>query len=563
MPRRRKHKSGRDRRRVKGRHKVSSSSSSSEVPRTRRRSKDSDDERPKRSKVDTDSVERKKVSDVEKHLRSRKDDVDRGRLGKETHQDDKKSDRNLGERTKNNKVDCADDGDEGEDDDGSDETDVSVQSDAGAPAPEVSYALTKGGYAPAAAPKNKPAKPTVFESTLGAVALPGGTGGATSASNNAGLDVVDSYEVFRVPGSVFLRMETKRGLVGWGEPHLEGWDDAVIAAVRTMMPSVVGQQALGAQGIWNTLNAKIRHIRGPVLMSALAGIDQALWDIKGKALELPVHQLLGGAVRERLKVSHYCCDNDEASEAAVVQARHAVERGYLQLTLRIRSPTTAQPDQAVQRVVDRVGAVRTAVGSSVALCVDFQGEVPETTSRALMKALEQHGPVCYEEPLPIDEHEVLSSVASSTCIPVSAGRWACSLLKFQELLQRRSVGLLQPDARVGGLSQMLTIARLAGNRGVGFAPRCPSGPMSLAACLQVDACAESFAFQETIMGASREEAGASGAANSDPPAELFDYVTNMEDLAIDADGCVPLLWRPGLGIVIDEGRVREAAKNFS
>merc|ERR1712136_566812 len=86
---------------------------------------------------------------------------------------------------------------------------------------------------------------------------------------------------------------------------------------------------------------------------------------------------------------------------------------------------------------------------------------------------------------------------------------------------------------------------------------------ALAACLQVDACAESFAFQETIMGASREEAGASGAANSDPPAELFDYVTNMEDLAIDADGCVPLLWRPGLGIVIDEGRVREAAKNFS
>lgn len=295
-------------------------------------------------------------------------------------------------------------------------------------------------------------------------------------------------------------------------------------------------------------------------MSALAGIDQALWDIKGKALELPVHQLLGGAVRERLKVSHYCSDNDDSSEAAVVQAGHAVERGYLQLTMRIRSPANAQPE-AVQRVVDRVGAVRTAVSSSVALCVDFQEDVPAATFRTLLKALEQHDLACYQQPLPMDEHEVLASIASST-IPVSAGRWACSLLEYQELLQRRSVGFLQADARVGGLSQMLTIARLAANRGVRFAPRCLSGPISLAASLQVGACAESFAFQETIMGA-REESGVRGVTNSGSPAELFDYVTNMEDLAIDADGCVPLLLRPGLGVVIDEGRVREEAKNFS
>lgn len=370
-------------------------------------------------------------------------------------------------------------------------------------------------------------------------------------------DTVASYELFKVaPRWVFLRLETRRGLVGWGEPNLEGWSDTVMAAVGEMMASVIGEDAARISYIGTKLTKQKFYTGGPVLASALAGIDQALWDIKGKTLGVPVHELLGGAVRTKLKVYCWCGGDDNSpAEAAAEAVRVLKTTNYKQLKMNA-CPRMGYVDESggVAAAVRRMAAVREAVGDDVEVGLDFHGRVKGPACKRLMAALAPYRPLFYEEVLGPEQNAHLPQMAAASCgVPLATGERMYTVAAFRDLLASRCVDILQPDcSHAGGISSLLTISRMAESYDVALAPHCPLGPIALAACLQVDAASPNFAFQETSLGIHYNSEGGR-------PVELLDYVRNKEVFEVDADGRVALPSGPGLGIEIDEEKVRAMA----
>lgn len=371
--------------------------------------------------------------------------------------------------------------------------------------------------------------------------------------NGAEPDTVASYELFKVtPRWVFLRVETTKRIVGWGEPNLEGWSDTVMTAVKEIMESVIGEDASRIQYIWQKIFRQKFYAGGPVLMSALAGVDQALWDIKGKTLGVPVHQLLGGAVRDRLRVYRWCGGDDNTPEEAATEAKRVIQQtNYKQLKMNA-CPRMGYIDteQAVKAATLRMKAVREAVGDSVGVGLDFHGRVKVPMCKPLMAALAPYKPLFYEEVISAEQNDSLPMMAAATTVPLATGERMFTMAHFRDLLQKRSIDIIQPDcSHCGGISNLLSIARLAESYDVSLAPHCPLGPIALASCMQVDACCINFVFQETSMGIHY---------NAEGTTDLLDYVINKEDFDVDSEGHMALLPKPGLGVVMDEAKVRAA-----
>ena len=318
------------------------------------------------------------------------------------------------------------------------------------------------------------------------------------------VDRIAGFELFKVaPRWLLLRMETEKGYVGWGEPNLEGWSDTVAAAVKEIMPSVIGQDPSRIQYIWQKVYRQKFYSNGPIILSALSGIDQALWDIKGKTLQAPIHDLLGGAVREKMLVYRWCGGDDNCPEDAAAEAKAAIDgTNYRCLKMNatprmgyIDSPMGDQ-QSVVQASVERMASVREAVGPDIGIGLDFHGRVKVPLAKQIMAALQPYKPMFFEEPVSAAHTDALPQLAASTTIPLATGERMYTIDQFRDLLNTRGVAIIQPDcSHVGGISSLLTMARMAEAYDVALAPHCPLGPVSLAACLQVDACAINFAFQ--------------------------------------------------------------------
>eukprot|EP01059_Diplonema_ambulator_P026659 TRINITY_DN4404_c0_g1_i1.p1 TRINITY_DN4404_c0_g1~~TRINITY_DN4404_c0_g1_i1.p1 ORF type:complete len:390 (+),score=105.28 TRINITY_DN4404_c0_g1_i1:512-1681(+) len=367
-------------------------------------------------------------------------------------------------------------------------------------------------------------------------------------------DTVVSYELFKIaPRWLLLRVETERGVIGWGEPNLEGFSDTVKACVDELMKSVVGEDAARIQYILQKLQRQKFYSGGPVLMSAIAGIDQALWDIKGKTLSVPVYSLLGGHVRTRMLMYRWCGGDDNTPEEAAAEAADVLKTTNFKQLKMNATPRMSYIDShaAVQAAVRRMKAVREAVGPDIGIGLDFHGRVKLPMAKTLMKALEPYHPLFYEEPVVKGQNKSLKDLAHATHIPLATGERMHTVEEFRDLLEDRSVNILQPDvSHVGGISNLLTISRMAEAYEVSLAPHCPLGPIALASCLAVDAVSLNFAFQESSIGIHYNKEGGQ---------DLLDYVKNKSDFDI-TDGYMNLLGKPGLGVEIDEERVREAAK---
>jgi galactonate dehydratase len=359
---------------------------------------------------------------------------------------------------------------------------------------------------------------------------------------------ITQFELFVVPPRwLFLKISTDEGISGWGEPIVEGSAQTVEAAVREMADCVIGRDPDAIEDIWQTLYRTRFYRGGPVFMSAIAGIDQALWDIKGKRYGLPVYQLLGGPVRDKLRVYSWI-GGDRPSDVANA-ARRRVETGFRALKMNASEEMHyIETFDKVEAIIERVAAVREAVGSGVGIAVDFHGRLHKAMAKVVAKELEPFHLLFIEEPVLPENNEALREIANHTSTPIATGERMFSRWDFKKLLQDGYVDIIQPDlSHAGGISETRRIAAMAEAYDVAVAPHCPLGPIALASCIQLDINTPNVFIQEQSLEIHY---------NTDN--DLLDYLENP-DVFTYSDGYVGLPTLPGLGITINEAAVREAA----
>ncbi len=351
------------------------------------------------------------------------------------------------------------------------------------------------------------------------------------------------------PRWMFLKVETDEGITGWGEPVLEGHSRTVEAAVREFGETLVGCDPTRINDLWQTMYRSRFYRGGAILMSAIAGIDQALWDIKGKALGVPVHELLGGRVRDQMKV--YSWVGGDRPADIVEDMRRLMEGGFDTFKLNATEEMLLlDTPRAVDAVVRRIGEVHQALGSQISFGLDFHGRVGAPMAKVLLRELAPFRPLFVEEPVLAEQFEHYPALAAGTAIPLAAGERMYSRFEFKHVLAAGGLSIVQPDlSHAGGITECHKIAAMAEAYDVGFAPHCPLGPVALAACLQVDFVAHNAVLQEQSMG-----------IHYNRDAELLDYVINKEDFRVDG-GYMHVLTRPGLGVEVDEERVLHASRN--
>ena len=355
---------------------------------------------------------------------------------------------------------------------------------------------------------------------------------------------------YRVPPRwMLLKIETDEGVVGWGEPVIEGRARTVEAAVHEMSPFLVGQDPARINDLWQTMYRAGFYRGGAILMSAIAGIDQALWDIKGKVLGKPVFELLGGLVRDRMKT--YSWVGGDRPSDIIADIRRLREGGFDTFKMNgTEELGIIDSAKAVDAAVARIAEIREAFGNDIEFGLDFHGRVAAPMAKVLLRALEPYRPLFVEEPVLAEQAEYYPRLAQMTSIPLAAGERMYSRFEFKRVLQEGGISILQPDlSHAGGITECVKIAAMAEAYDVALAPHCPLGPVALAACLQVDFVSHNAVLQEQSMGIHYNKGG-----------ELLDYVINKEDFKIENGYMLPLP-KPGLGVEVDEERVIEASKN--
>ena len=350
------------------------------------------------------------------------------------------------------------------------------------------------------------------------------------------------------PRWLFLRIDTDAGISGWGEPVLEGRAHTVAAAVDELSDYLIGKDPRHIEDHWNVMYRGGFYRGGPILMSAIAGIDQALWDIKGKDLGKPVHELLGGPVRERIRVYSWIGGDRPGDTARAAQ--EAVARGFTAVKMNATEELQYVDSHAkVERVLANVQAIRDAVGPDIGIGLDFHGRVHKPMAKVLMRELAPFKLMFIEEPVLSDYLECIPELAAISPAPIALGERLYSRYDFKRVLQTGGVDILQPDpSHAGGITETRKIAAMAEAYDVALALHCPLGPIALAANLQLDAVCHNAFIQEQSLGIHYN------AGN-----DLLDYVTDRNVFAY-ADGYVGMPQGPGLGIEVNEAYVAERAK---
>jgi len=355
---------------------------------------------------------------------------------------------------------------------------------------------------------------------------------------------ISRIETFHVPPRwLFVRIEAADGSFGWGEASLEGHAEAVDGAFEAFRDRFIGADPRRIEDVWQVAYRGGFYRGGPVLMSALAGLDQALWDWKGKHYGLPAWEMLGGKVRERIRAYAWIGGDrpDDVTEAA--KARRA--QGFTAVKMNATADIDYLTAPKFDEVADRVRAAQ-AEGMDVGL--DFHGRVHRPMAKQLAKLLEPLGLLFVEEPILSENPEALLQLANLVTTPIAVGERLYSRWDFKPFLASGAVDIIQPDlSHAGGLTECRKIAAMAECYDVAVAPHCPLGPLALGACLQLAACSPNVIIQEMSLGIHYNNEGH----------DLLNFCTNP-DVLTPVDGHLPIPEGPGLGIEIDEAAVRAA-----
>ncbi len=360
---------------------------------------------------------------------------------------------------------------------------------------------------------------------------------------------IEKIELFKVPPRwLFIKITTKCGIVGWGEPVLEGKANTVAACVKELEQYLIGRTANNIEDIWQVLYRGGFYRGGPILMSAISGIDQALWDVKGKFLNVPVYELLGGAVRQKMKM--YCWIGGDNPDVVLKQAYEKVNQGYRAVKMNATGGMEwVSSIKDIKKVANNIKLLREEFGYDLDIGLDFHGRVHKPMVKKLIDEFAPYEPMFIEEPILSENNDALKHIYSYTNIPIATGERMFSRWDFKGILHQGVVDIIQPDlSHAGGISEVKRIATMAEAYDIAIAPHCPLGPLSLASALHLDFSSANAIIQESSLG-----------IHYNKGYDLLDYVLNPEIFTIK-DGYIDLFTKPGLGVEINEEKLKEAQK---
>ncbi|MBF0892607.1 galactonate dehydratase [Gluconobacter sp. LMG 1744] len=359
---------------------------------------------------------------------------------------------------------------------------------------------------------------------------------------------ITALKTYMVPPRwLFLKIETDEGIFGWGEPVVEGRAATVAAMVEELSDYLIGKDPFLIEDHWNVMYRAGFYRGGAIHMSAIAGIDQALWDLKGRAFNVPVWQLLGGKCRDRIRVYSWIGGDRPADTARA--AKEVVDRGFTAVKMNgTEELQFIDSHRKVDEAIARVAAIREAVGPYVGIGVDFHGRVHKPMAKVLARELQPFDLMFIEEPVLSENFEALPEIAAQTSIPIALGERLFSRWDFKRILEQGCVDIIQPDpSHSGGITETRKIAAMAEAYDVAVALHCPLGPIALAANLQLDAISYNAFIQEQSLGIHYNKSN-----------DLLDYIVDPSVFSY-VDGHVAIPDGPGLGIEINEEYVKAKA----
>lgn len=347
-----------------------------------------------------------------------------------------------------------------------------------------------------------------------------------------------------------VKITTGNGIVGWGESTLEGKARSGMAAVQEIGDYLIGKDPLRIEHHWQHVYRSAFFRGGAILMSALSGVDQALWDIAGKHFNAPVYQLLGGATRDRIRVyGHWGINSEDMSDAGLDKARKRLD------TLMKKGNYNAfkagpggkwrahEPPSRIDRFVKAAFLMREWVGPDVELAFDFHGKMTPALAIEVCHEIKGMRPMFVEEPVPQDNPDAMKLVSDHVTFPIATGERLLSRWEYRRLFETQAVALLQPDvAHAGGISELKRIANMGETYYMHIMPHCAIGPVAFSSCMQVDACVPNFLIQEQV------DVGLGEGMIKSP------WVVK--------DGHIALPKKPGLGFEIDEKAAQQTLKQY-
>ena len=354
---------------------------------------------------------------------------------------------------------------------------------------------------------------------------------------------ITRLELIKVkPRWMFLKMYTDTDLYGLGEPILEGHATAVEAVVKEFEDYLIGKDPMQIEHHIQALYRGGFYRGGPLMMSAISGIEQAMWDIKGKFYNCPVYEMLGGKCRDKIRMYTHIKRAGVPAEFPIEDmlsiADERLSKGYTALKYSIIPPIkTIDNPENTEKHIERFAKVRERIGNKVDLAIDFHGRVSPAMANILIEKLKPYNPMFIEEPCLPENVDSMVDIARKTTVPIAAGERLFGKWQYRELIEKQAVSVIQPDiCHVGGIFEGRKLAAMAELYYMSVAPHNPLGPISLAACIHLDACIPNFLVQEHP-------------GNPDDSDLGVGYIT--EPFVIK-DGYIDIPTKPGLGIELDE-----------
>ena len=359
---------------------------------------------------------------------------------------------------------------------------------------------------------------------------------------------IAKLEVIKVkPRWMFLKMHTDTGIVGLGEPVLEGHCTAVEAVIKEFEEYLIGKDPMMTEHHVQALYRGGFYRGGPLMLSAISGIEQAMWDIKGKYYNCPVYEMLGGRCRDKIRMYTHIKRTGAAGEFPVEEmlsiAGERLKEGYTALKYSVIPPVKAvENPENIEKHVMRFAKVREKIGNGIDLAVDFHGRVSPAAANVLIERLKPYSPMFIEEPCLPENVDCMVNIARKTTVPIAAGERLFGKWQYRELIEKQAVSIIQPDiCHVGGIYEGRKLAAMIEMYYGSVAPHNPLGPISLASCIQLDACIPNFLVQEHPGNPDKSDLG----------------VGYIKEPFVIEDGYIRVPTKPGLGIELDEEALKD------